>query len=138
MAFTISSREIPTEIVQKIAYAIRCAADVTIRLGDPEWCELVFATFSNRLSESVETIHIGAMPARAKILGEVVRIHLHLNDFMSIAVIRNAIRMAIEPLLVRGRQLMVHDSLEGLVVILALDDRKIYGIHGVPATTAAG
>ena len=68
------------QIVQEIADTIKCAADVAMRLGDPVWCELVFVSFPDQFGEGIETVHIGAMAARAKVRGEVVRLHLHLND----------------------------------------------------------
>jgi hypothetical protein len=124
----------PNEIAQKIAYTVRCAADLTIRFGDPKWCELVFATLPDQLSEGIKVVHIGAMSARVKMRGEVVRLHLHLNDSVSVAIIRDAIRMALEPFVVRGRQLIVHDALEGLVFVFVLaNDRQIQAIHKASA-----
>ncbi len=119
------------QIVQEIADTIKCAADVAMRLGDPVWCELVFVSFPDQFGEGIETVHIGAMAARAKVRGEVVRLHLHLNDLASLTIIRNAIRVALEPLVVSGRQFIVHDTAEGVVVAL-VDHGKIQAIHHTP------
>ena len=124
----MSSAEHKTEITQKIAYALRTAADFAIRAADPEWCELVFVSFPDGFSKDVETVQIGAMPARAKVSGEVVRLYLHLDDLVCFLPMRDAVRFALEPFFVGSRQLTVHDTAEGYEVILR-DDREINAIH---------
>jgi hypothetical protein len=122
---------------QKIAYAVRCAADVAIRLADPEWCELIFVSFGDELGEVPETLQIGAMAARVKVRGEVARLYLHIDDPVSFTIMRDAIRVALKPFLMGGRQFVVHDSAEGIEVVL-LDEGEIQDIHNAtPENTTA-
>jgi hypothetical protein len=116
------------EIVKKISYAVKCGADVSMRLNDPEWCELVFATLSERIGEDVESVQIGAIAARKRVPFEVVRLYLYLNDIVSIPPIRDALRLALEPFIVGGRQLIVHDIPEGFEIVLD-NQRKAHVIH---------
>jgi hypothetical protein len=97
------------KLICSIVRALRAAADVAIRLADPEWCELIFVSLTDELGKVPEPIKIGAMPARTKVSGEVARLYLHINDPMSFAVMRDAIRLALEPFFVRERQLVLHD-----------------------------
>jgi hypothetical protein len=117
------------EIAHKIDYAVKCAANVTVELDDPEWCELVFVTFGDDLSIYVEPIKIGAVAARVKVRGEVARLYLHMDDFMSLAPMLHAIRMALEPFVMgNGREFVAHDFPKGLVIAL-IDDREVNAIH---------
>lgn len=122
------------QIAQKIAYAMKCAAGFSIKDDNPEWCELVFATFPNDFGESIEVVHIGAMPARVKIRGEIVRLYLYLNNLVSLTVMRDAIRVALDPFVVGGRQFVVHDGFEGLEVLLIEDHREVHVIHDASST----
>jgi hypothetical protein len=129
---------LPQRQIRRIADTIKSAARVAVRLGDSEWCELVFVTFPEKFGEVEETLQIGAMTARVKVHGEIVRLHLHFNDCPSLStIIRDALRMALEPFFIGDRQFTVHDTAEGFVIVL-LDDREIEIIHnGTPKSAKA-
>jgi hypothetical protein len=118
----LSITEHVAEIAQKIAYAMQVAVGFSIKQDNPEWCELLSVSFPDAFSENVEPVKIIAMPARAKVRDEVARLYIHPNDLVSIAPMRDAVRLALEPFVVGGRQLAMQDIPEGFEVVLR-DDR---------------
>jgi hypothetical protein len=105
------------EIVRQIASVLRTGVGFSIKQANPEFCELLSASFPDAFGENVEPVKIMAMTARAKVRGEVARLYIHPNDLVSIAVIRDAVRLVLEPFCVSGRQLTMQDIPEGLEVV---------------------
>jgi hypothetical protein len=124
------------QIVQEIAQVIECSANFSIHMSDHKCCELLLATLSNELGEVKKTLHIGAVSAPASIPFELVRLNLRLNNLVSITVIRDALRVALEPYLVSRRlHLVMHDTLEGLEIVLIANDGKIQTFHDVSSAS---
>ena len=84
--------------------AIKRAAEISISLGDPKWCELLSITFRNGCGEVIEALHISGTAALTNESSKLVRVDLNFEDLICASPIRNAIRMALCPLIVCGRK----------------------------------
>ena len=104
------TKRTPNNPIRQIANAIKRAAEIVIALNDPKWCELIVAFFHDDSSECEKSAQITSTAVFADKVGELVGFHLHLEDSMSLAPMLNAIRMAIQPRRIGGRQLIMHDT----------------------------
>lgn len=91
-------------------------------------CEILSVLFSDDFSKIEEELSFCAGDAAVNEAGELLRVYLNLNDPARFSIMRDAVRMALEPFFIGRRNIVVHDFEEGLKIIL-LDDRKIKHFH---------
>jgi hypothetical protein len=100
--------------------------------SDEEWCGSITFPRGFFLRESIETLHCGLGIRRAAIPGELVRIDFNiveLSMFPFKDLLVSSARLTIDPFFVGIGNVVLQETPEGFVVILA-DNRHIEDRHG--------
>lgn len=94
------------------------------------WCRSIVVDEALCSGKSVKHVTAGMGPARCTERGEFLWVNLNLNGRLpGSLLVRDLLKVAVEPLLKGRWNLIIEDTKEGFVVVLA-DKRKEVSAHG--------
>mgnify|MGYP001574176246 CR=1 FL=1 len=128
MSLTVGTSAVAERVASTISCAIEFAIKCRIKYNSRERCELLNVSFPDDFSKIKKDLCFGAGDAAINEAGELVRVYLNLNDPARFAIMRDAVHVALFPLLKGRRDIVVHDFEEGLKIILA-NNREIKHFH---------